>query len=93
MKCKIPPEVEIDTLVFNKKDWLKTNNPRLNMEPKIEKGDKNEFTNEFLTPEIKTDDKINCIISVINNFDLSLQELIQLDLTISSRVLEGLKKL
>lgn len=87
MKCKTPPEVEINSLVFYKEDWPKARNPRLEFEESEEPFD---LPIQDISPEIGEDDKINAVMCVIDSFDFTFTQVVNLICKIANEKLNEL---
>lgn len=83
MKCKTPPEVEINSLVFNKEDWIKARNPRLEFQDSEEA-----FDLPTHNPEINEEDKINAVMCVVDSFDFTFPQIVKLMSKLMDRLLE-----
>jgi len=85
MKCKTPPEVEINSLVFNKQDWQKAKNKNLKLQESEEAFD---LPIQDISPEISEEDKINAVLCVVDSFDFTFQQILKLMSKLMDKLLE-----
>tara|TARA_R110001592_G_scaffold91224_3_gene267301 strand:- start:318 stop:827 length:510 start_codon:yes stop_codon:yes gene_type:complete len=85
MKCKTPPEVEINSLVFNKEDWIKAKVARLEFQESEEPFD---LPIQDISPEISEEDKINAVMCVVDSFDFTFPQIVKLMSKLMDKLLE-----
>lgn len=102
IRCKQTPEIHIDTLIICESDFIKLQSSegstinKLYYDEKLIVSDEKDLTivkNQVIdNTEIDTTIKLTAVLNLIDGLDFTTHELVGLDLQISQRVLDALKK-
>ena len=85
MKCRTPPEVEINSLVFTFVDWQKVKNNNLKLQESEQPFD---LAIQDISPEISEEDKINAVMCVLESFDFTFPQIVKLMSKLMDKLLE-----